>query len=223
MRKRQYVLIAAAVVAVISIVGALWSGEEPVSRMWHRPNALLFSLSVACFVSVIFWLIVVVLPEYQRRRILRENLSKQYQHFRLGVVGILLDASVGSYRMDQAECLTDYKAFKDFFSANDNEMWYAAMNGLQSNDEYLNELLVEIQILSDEMSYILNNVSINDSTVFEFFKHLSGHVYRLKNSLIYTDDHVKSLGRFVWEILAQWSFIDGQRPDDIVQKMIRQI
>ena len=221
MRKRLHVLIF--MLAAISLVGALSSGEEPVSRMWHKPNALLFSLFVGYLVSFIFWLMVIFLPEYQRRRILRENLSKQYQHFRLSVVGILLNASVGWYSLDQAERLTDYNAFKDFFGANHDEMWYAALNGLQSNDEYLNELLVEIEILSDGVSYILNNVTISDRTVFEFFIRFSGHVYQLKHSPIYTDDHVKYLGRFIWGILAQWSFIDGQRQDDIVQKMISQI
>lgn len=201
-------------VAVIALVVALsMRGISP----------LLFSLCVGYLVSFIFWLMVVVLPENKRRRILRENLSRQYQHFRHDVVGILLNASGRLDRLDEAERLTDYKAFKEFFGANNNEMWVAALSELQLNDEYVNELLVQIQILSDEMSYVLNNISINDRAVFEFFKNLSVHVYKLKNSPTYTEDHVKHLSNFVWEILAQWSFITGQRQDDIVQKMISQI
>lgn len=221
MRKRFHLPIA--ILAVLAIVGALSSGKEPVFRMWHKPNALIFSLCVGYLVSFIFWLMVVFLPEHQRRRVLRENLSERYQLFRRDVVGILLNASIGPYSLDEAERLSDYEAFRNFFGANQKEMWYAALNGLQSNEYYLHELLVEIEMLSDEVAYVLNNVNINDSAVFEFFKNLSGHVYRLKNSPTFTDDQVKYLGSFVWGILAQWSFIDGRLQEDIIQKMISQI
>lgn len=119
MRRRQYLLIT--MLALAAVVGALFSGEEPISGILHQPNALLFSLCVGYLVSVIFWLMVVVLPESQRRRTLRENLAKHYQQFRYGVVSILLNASVGSHTLDEVKSLTDYKAFKDFFGANGNE------------------------------------------------------------------------------------------------------
>jgi hypothetical protein len=55
------------------------------------------------------------------------------------------------------------------------------------------------------------------------FKNLSSHVCKLKSASVYSYDQVKYLGNFLWGILAQWSFIEGQREEDIIQEMINKV
>ena len=87
----------------------------------------------------------------------------------------------------------------------------------------MNDVLVELELLASEVSYVLSNVSIADDEVHGFFKRLSEQIYRLKSSSVFTHDKVKYLSNFLWGILARWSFIDGQRQNDVVQDMIDRI
>ena len=90
------------------------------------------------------------------------------------------------------------------------------------NEYHLKDLLVELEIFTNEVAYVLNNVEINDPDVFSFFKRLSQTVYRFKNSTLEYDE-VKQLSGFLWDLFAGWSFIDGYREDDIVKVMIEKI
>ncbi|HDY90322.1 MAG TPA: hypothetical protein ENH82_19655 [bacterium] len=226
--------IALAVITAIAILGMFSGSNEPIIDFLkgtkaegilyslHTGNEIIFSLSGGFLVSLFLWFLVVKLPASRKRKILKNNLAKQYQHFREDTVAILLCAS-GSYNYELQQRLCDYQEFKRYFNENNKSEWYAVLNGLQGNKGHLNDLLVEIELLANEIHYILNNIDIDDDKVHSFLKNLSTHLYRLKNTSVYTDENVRPLGNFVWEIFAQWSLIDGQRKEDIVQKMIDQI
>jgi len=77
------ILTLAAIAAVVMFVS---SGEaviqplrgtsmEPVLLAFGKPNSIAFNLSVGYLVSVMFWLLVVFLPERTRRHLLRGNLA----------------------------------------------------------------------------------------------------------------------------------------------------
>ena len=233
--KRNLMRMAMPVLTALAIFGTLAGSNEPVigmlqdtwiadiSRKLHIGNTILFNLSVGFLVSLFFWFLVVRVPELRKRAILKRNLTRQYQYFKEDVIQILLFAAASTYDSELVKKLTDYREFKRYFSENQNAKWYDALNGLQSDTDYLNDLLVEVELLADEISYVLNNIAIDDEEVHFFFKRLSTHVYRLKNASIYTSDHAKYLGNFVWELLARWSMVDGQRKEDIVQDMIDKI
>ncbi len=191
---------------------------EPLLLALHNGNSIVFNLSVGYLVSLFFWLLVVHVPERQRRRILRNNLARRYKEFREDTIQILLWAAIGTHDSRLPEDLCDHRKFREFFDANGKAHWYAALNGLEK--ERIDDLLLELQLLADEMSYVLNNVSIQDPNVHAFFKRLSERIFRLRNSSIYSYDQVKYLGNFLWEIHARWSMIDGQRENDIVEEMI---
>lgn len=80
--------------------------------------------------------------------------------------------------------------------------------------------MLELELFASEVSYVLNNVNIQDPKAHSFFKRLSEHIYRLKNSTVYTYDQAKYLGNFLWGIHARWNIIEGQLEDDVIQKMI---
>ena len=193
---------------------------EPYLLALHNGNSIVFNLSVGYLVSLFFWLLVVYLPERSRRLILRDNLSRRYQDFRESTIQILLWASIGTHSSDLPKELCDHRKFREFFDENGKEHWYAALNGLQGNKDRVDELLLELELFASEVSYVLNNVNIQDPKVHSFFKRLSENIYRLKNSTVYSYDQVKYLGNFLWGIHARWSFIDGQLEDDIIQEMI---
>lgn len=116
--------------------------------------------------------------------------------------------------------LLDQKAFRDFFNENNKEHWYAALNGLQDNAERMDELLLEMELIAQEVSYLLNNINIQDRQVHSFFKQLNEHIYRLRHAKVYSYDMAKYVGGFLWEINANWSFVSGYQEHDPVSKMI---
>ena len=203
------------------VVGFLrGTSVEPYLLALHNGNSIVFNLSVGYLVSLFFWLLVVYFPDRTRRRILRDNLGRRYQDFRESTIQILLWASIGSHDSELPKELCDHRRFKEFFDENDKKHWYAALNGLQGNKDRVDELLLELELFAGEVSYVLNNVNIQDQKVHSFFKRLSENIYRLKNSTVYSYDQVKYLGNFLWAIHARWSIIDGQLENDVIQDMI---
>jgi len=196
--------------------------EQPLYKL-HIGNEIIFSLSGGFLISLFFWFLVVKLPEIRKREIIKNNISIHYQHFKEDTIQILLSASIGTYNSELVRKLCDYKEFQKFFSENNHQKWYDALNGLQSNQDLLNDLLVEMELLTNEISYVLDNVEIADEKIMTVFKSLSSHVYKLKTASVFSYDQVKYLGNFMWGILAQWSFIDGQREEDIIQEMINKL
>lgn len=235
MNNKRILRVALYALTALAVFGMFSGGNEPIIAILkdtsiadiayrlHIGNSIVFDLSVGFLVSLFFWFLIVQIPESRKRAILRNNLARQYQHFKEDVIQILLFASVGSHSTELKKQLCNHDEFKRFFSENKNERWYAALNGLQGNEGHLNDLIVEIELLANEISYVLNNINIDDDEVHSFFKRLSTHVYKLRRSTVYTYDHVKYLGNFIWEILARWSIISGQRKEDIVQEMIDRI
>jgi len=193
---------------------------EPSLHALHIGNSIIFDLSVGYLVSTFIWLLVVYFPERRRKHILRENLSRRYQNFKEDTIQILLWCAIGTHDSQLPKELCDHRKFREFFDENKKERWYAALNGLQESKDRINDLLLELELLSSEVSYVLNNLSIQDPKVHAFFKRLNEHIYRLKNASVYSYDQVKYLGNFLWGIHAWWSIIDGEREEDVIQEMI---
>lgn len=198
------------------------SGLDPA----RTANPIIFNISVSYVASVMLWLLVAWLPERRRRRILRMNLRNHYMLFREETASILLRAAANGSHAIEIELpkkLSKPAAFKEYFSANRNQRWYDALNGLQSNPEVLQDLLLEIDLFANEVASVVAKIEFDDSEPLAFFKRLTHHVQRLRNASVYSQDQVKYLGNFVWEVMALWSIIDGQRKEDIVDTMIDRI
>lgn len=221
--------------SVASILLALKTSDEPVPAVlkntwieaWLQRlstgNLILFDLSVGFLVSVLFYLLVVWFPDRRKKNLIKRNLAEQYQSFKEDTIRILLASCQGGYQAGLPERLSEQNEFRRYFTeavSDSQERWHAVLNGL--NDRLLKDLLVEFEILLNEVTYVLNNVNIEDPNVFSFFKRLSQVVYKLKNTTLEYDD-VKTLSGFLWELLAGWDVIDGYRKHDIVGLMIEEI
>jgi hypothetical protein len=186
-------------------------------------DPILFNIGVGFVNAVIFWLLVVVWPERKRRKVIRENLRRRYQDFRETAVLTLLHVAGICNSTDGVQELTDHRKFKAFFDADNKARWYDALNGLQDQRERMDDLLLEMEMLADEVRYVLNKVDIDDASVHAAFKNLCAQILRLRSHGVYSHDPVKYVGQFVWGVLAQWSFIDGQMEADPIQKLIDSI
>src|SRR3990167_7496481 len=93
------------------------------------------------------------------------------------------------------------------------------INEVQSNKYLQHELIMELSILRDEVSFVLSSIEIHDENIFEFFKRLQRIIYRHEHGQFETDDF-ESFMQFFFELFTGWSHISGHSEKDIVQSFI---
>ena len=90
------------------------------------------------------------------------------------------------------------------------------------NEYYLRELLVRMEIIRDEITFILNNTDIPKDRPFEFLKRLSATIYLVKDVKLDYDE-LKPFARFLWWMFTGWDPITGDAKGDPIAKMIGSI
>jgi len=224
--------IALIAISVVSVAALFLAHEDPFAReavCAHTgfcpvmPNAkawykILYDLAVGSLVTVFFYLLVVRLPDYQRRQRLKRSLERHYKDFRKDCIQIMLLVAAGTYSPDAPEALIEQDAFRDYFRekvATGGDRWDEFQNKL--DEHHLRELLTRMEIFRDELTFVLNNTEIPKDEPFEFLKRLSAAIYSMKDVTLRYDE---SLADLLWSIFAGWDFITGSRKQDIIKKMI---
>src|SRR5262249_10488680 len=221
----------------IALCGTFFAHEKPFARDWFCglvsrcpdiPNSdalakILYDLSIGALISLMFYLLLVKIPEWNRRKRLKKSLRKHYNAFKSDMISTIVGVADGSYDLDMVEQLCDQKAFREYFKekvTQDQDRWDRFANNLE--DVHIQELLTSMEIFRDEIKYILNATDIADDDSFEFFKRLSAAIYAQKD--VTPDyDPVKRLSRFLWSLFAGWDWVSGYRERDIVAEMIKAI
>ena len=197
-------------------VAALFLAHEAWSKIFY-------DLAVGALITLLFYLLVVRLPDYYRRQRLKKSLERHYKAFRKDCIQIMLLVADGTYSAGVPETLMDQDKFRDYFKekvAPDRDRWDEFQNKL--DERYLGELLTRMEIFRDELGFVLNNTDIPKDEPFEFLKRLSAAIYSMKDVTLGYDES-KPLAAFLWSVFAGWDWITGYRKEDIVKKMINAI
>ena len=184
-------------------------------------ESMLHSLSVGFIVSSIFYFLVVYMPEYKRRKILRESLKSQYLQFKKSCIDVFLIIS-DSQECSNKEELLDLSEFRHYFNKenkNGESRWGAVANCLQENEYYLKEVIYYLQMLNEEIKYTRYSVSLNDPEIFEFLNRLSQLIARMESTEREYDD-IKSFCGFLWSIFTGWDWTKGYSESDIIKDII---
>jgi hypothetical protein len=186
-------------------------------------NKIAYDLAAGSLVSLVFYVLIVRVPDYQRRRRYKRSFAHQYQDFREDCIGLMLGVADGTYAWGDQRELSDQKKFKEYFSewvTADQTRWHRFLNRL--DEHRLNQLLARMEQFRGEILFVLNNVDIPSEKPFEFLKRLSAAIYTMRDKTIDYDD-IKSLGGFLWQVFAGFDFITGYQKRDIIQDMINAI
>jgi hypothetical protein len=186
-------------------------------------NKILYDLSAGTLVSLLLYVLVVRIPDYQKRQRIKRSLTKQYENFREDCIAIMLMVSDGTFAWGFHRELIDQAKFKEYFKqpvGNGQDRWDAFLNKL---DEYnLEALILKMEILRDEISFALKNVDIADEQPFEFMKRLSHALFSMRNTTLGYDE-TKSFAGFLWSVFTGWDAVSGYRERDIIGDMIAAI
>jgi hypothetical protein len=204
-----------------------WETSHPFLEMifnqFPTGNEIVFNLSVGSAVTVLFYFLIVWYPDRRKRNILRNSLREHYQRFRLTTIQILLFCCNKVYDSALPKKLNDPEEFKKYFSEDvtgTGGRMYDVMNNI--DEHYLQELRIELEMLRNELSYIISQVDISEPKILDFFKNLSQYVYRMEHLTLEYED-IKSLSNFLWQIFANFDIATGCSDEDIIEVMIEKI
>jgi hypothetical protein len=173
---------------------------------WHKFG---YNITIGSLISLIFYGLVVRLPDYRKRQRIKNSFARHYRDFREGCIEIMLLAADGTFEAGVPETLIEQDKFKEYFShpvSSSQDRWSAFLNNL---DEYhLQSLITKMEIFRDEISFVLNNTDIPDDEPFEFLKRLSGVIHTMKTATL-DYDPTKRLGGFLWSVFAGFDIING--------------
>jgi hypothetical protein len=229
---------ALAVLFVLSVAAIFLANEDPFARnalcsyarlpcfeSEHAEglNKIIYDLGIGSLISLMFYALIVRIPDFQRRRRIKRSLAIHYKSFKVRCICIFLGVVDGSYATESAETLLDQRKFKVFFQqphSDSQSKWNALANNF--NEGTLGDLVTEMELFRDEIAFVLNNADIQNEEVFEFLKRLSSAIYSIKRaSLDY--DSIKSLCSFLWQLFAGWDWVSGYRERDIIEETIEAI
>jgi hypothetical protein len=83
----------------------------------------------------------------------------------------------------------------------------------------LKEILTQLEIFRDDISFILNSIDVPSDRPLRFLRRLSAAIYTYRDSSLEYDD-VKRFAGFLWELFAGFNMIDGYKEQNIIQEMI---
>lgn len=187
-------------------------------------DKIAYDLGIGGLTSVVFYLLLVWLPEWRRRRRIKRGFAMRYRNFKYDVISMVIGLVEGSYGTVEVEALFEQERFRHYFKesiSSSESRWNRFANRLTERPDMLVELLTIFESFRDEIQFVVESVDIQNEETFEFFKRLSAALHSRKTATVEYDD-IKSLLRFMWELFSGWSFTSETpyRKEDLIQKMI---
>lgn len=222
--------------ALVSLAMMFLANEDPfardalcrVARCFYSDaalgwNKLLYDLSYGCVISVVFYWILVRLPEHRKRQRIKKSFESQYRAFKLACIENFLAVADGSFDSRLPEKLQPIDEFRRYFKQNVGDgrsRWDEVANKMSSY--YMDSTLNRMSILQQEISFVMHNADISECEAFDFLKHLSQAMQMQRNAML-DSESMRSFLRFFWQLFAGWDWVEGYRARDIVEEMIEAI
>jgi hypothetical protein len=223
-------------IAVISLGAILLGQESPFVRALvcarvscptfansHAWEKIAYDLAIGSLVSLFFYWLVVRIPENAKRRRIRKSFAKHFLRFKEDSIATMLMVTDSTYEWGFHQKLVDQKRFRDYFKENvgqGQDRWDSLHNKM--TDYSLDELLTHLEILRNEILFVMTAVEIDDENVLEFLKRLSATIVRMR-STTRDYDSMRSFGSFMWQVFSGWDFVTGYPERDFFEDMIRAI
>jgi hypothetical protein len=221
---------------VMSVVMMFLTNEDPFVRealcrighcfysdAAHFWNKLLYDFSAGSVITVMFYWLLVRLPEHQKRQRIKKSFKAHYLIFKLACIENLLAVADGSFDSSLPKTLLPIEKFRSYFKqdvGSGKTRWDEVANKM--TPYYLDATISRMEYLRQEISFLMHNADISESEAFELLKGLSEAMLLQKNTT--TDyDTMKSFLRFFWKLFAGWDWVEGYRERDIVEEMIESI
>jgi hypothetical protein len=217
---------------VLLFVGLLIFHFLPLAKpnWWADAFAVTANIVAGGLVSFFFYWLVVHVPEQRKRSVIKNNLTRMYRDIKEDILYQVVFASRKGGRDDlQAdpetiERLMQPNGFKAAFQGGREayEGFYAFENQMSEDTPEFRAIIMYLEMLAKQIEFVLHNYTMDKKELFDFFKRLELMLLSLHQSTPGYDES-KPLCRFVYEVFAGFSFVEGYRGYDIIEKMITDI
>jgi hypothetical protein len=186
-------------------------------------NKIAYDLGVGGLTSLVFYVLLVRLPDRQRRGRIKRSLTRRYEAFKKDLIATTLSVADRTYEYSLINKLLDHQKFRDYFKEpvdTNHNRWAIFLNNL--DDQRILDIISIMEIFRAELTQVLVTTDIANFETSEFFKRLSAAIYSHRNATA-DYDAVKQLSSLLWFLLTGWDWVLGYRERDIVQDMIDSI
>lgn len=199
-------------------------------QWWKGFYEITSKILLAFIASLPFYFVVVFIPEWRKRRIIKSNLLRMYKNIKRSILQNILWASNsgGAQGLEadnaQIERLMITKEFKAVFSGDkeSDQRWYAFLNGLEDSEVQFNDIILNLRLLAKQLDFTLQHCPKLTEEGFNFLKTLESNIDYIVETK-FTDCDKKILCRFLWEMFAGWYVIGGDYGYDPFEKEIERI
>lgn len=197
---------------------------------WKKFYEAASNFLIGFIISFFFYFLVIYLPDKRRRHIIKSNVNKMYTCVKRDILCQIIFASQkGGIQGinaddDTIDRLMTIDGFKAVFSGGKeaHEGWYAFANGLEKDGIEFKGILFNLQLLSKQIGFILQNYIVLDEQVFGFLKNLEAIIFQMEKLQPAYDD-TKILCGFLWQMFTGWDWIEGYLGYDPIERMLKEI
>jgi len=177
-------------------------------------DTVLTNLSTGYAVSVFFYFLVVRFPEKRKNKRLIAAFERKYHMLKRNCLTVIWSCSEGSVSFERIEELMEPGSFTEYARSDE---WYDFLNGLDASG--VNELKHHFRIFREDLHFFLSAIEISDEKLFEKFENIS--IWTAQIDLFGSEyDDVKTWGKTLFSLLADWSPIDGDHKYGIIGDLI---
>lgn len=163
--------------------------------------------------------------ELRRKNVIKSHLLVQYKEWREDLLSVCLCGAADGYGFDyglEIE-LANFRRFREYFSGENNQRWYDVLNGLQSNEQFLEDIFVVSDLFSQQINHALGAIQAEDAESIAILTRVAQRPCLLKRLDVYSADPVKYIGSYLYEIMAMWSTTRGYLDEDFIESAIRKL
>ena len=228
---RSRVSASLAVLTLLFVCFVTLGNEDPFARdalgiTLPKANVLykaLYDFGMGGLVSVLFYWLLVRLPEDAKRRRVRRSLERQFRSFKVECLSVILGTVDGLIDPETVRGLLDQKEFRAYFKTKvspDQDRWHVFLNRLDPTG--LRNIIFQTELLREEVNFAVSAVDIPNDEAFDFLKRLSRVLQSVRDADV-SYDEIGPLARFLWTVFSGFDFVTGYQQEDAVSKTIGSI
>lgn len=216
--------------ALAGLLAVDLSADLSTLKWWSDSFAVTSNLLMGIIISFVFYYFIVYIPERRRLAIIRDSTIKMYLEIKSDILYSVICASIKGGRTDLdsgTDFINDLMSpdnFRRYFEGGReaDEGFYAFENQMGDRTAEFEDIVLNFELLAKQLSYLLQNYEFRDTKIVTILKRIEMLLIRFRHSQAGYDES-KPLCKFLFEIFAGWSSIDGYVGYDYIEKILREL
>jgi len=209
---------------------AIHFAAVPKPAWWNDGFAIAVNILAGGLVSFFFYWLVVYAPEARKKNVIKCHLVRMYRNIKRDILYQVVFASQKGGRTDlvaDEETMDALMTTDGFRTAFENgtqrdEGFYAFENQMSEDTYEFRAIVLNLELLSKQIEFVLHNYTLEDERLFGFFKRLEVILLKIRHAGPGYEES-KPLCSFIYEVFAGWDIVKGYVGHDRIETTIAEI